>query len=83
MKLFLISQGENCDYDTYDAAVVAAEDENFARLMIPVYGSEFTTNWSGRNYSWASKPENVLVHYLGETNEFMAPYVVLASYNAG
>ncbi|MFA6125419.1 hypothetical protein [Sphingomonas sp.] len=38
MKLFLISQNQNYDYDTYDSAVVAAPDEETARLMNPRNG---------------------------------------------
>ena len=38
MKLFLISQKENNDYDTYDSAVVAAENEEIAKEMNPHNG---------------------------------------------
>lgn len=31
MKLFLISQTQNNDYDTYDSAVVTAPDEETAK----------------------------------------------------
>ena len=32
MKLYLISQSKNDDYDTYDSAVVCAESEEEAKL---------------------------------------------------
>jgi hypothetical protein len=35
MNLYLISQNVNNDYDTYDAAVVAANSEDEARLIHP------------------------------------------------
>lgn len=35
MKLFLISQEENDDYDTYDEAVVCAESEEDAKRICP------------------------------------------------
>ena len=35
MKLFLISQGENDGYDTYDSAVVCAKDEEAAKRITP------------------------------------------------
>lgn len=38
MKLFLISQKENNNYDTYDSAVVAAGDAEVARNMNPSGG---------------------------------------------
>lgn len=87
MKLFLISQSENSAWDTFDAAVVAAESEADARLMQPTFEDTFDTDWAQLAYggigSWATKPENVTVRYLGETDEYEAPCVVLASYNAG
>jgi hypothetical protein len=36
MNLYKISQDSNLDYDTYDSAVVCAENEEMARNMIPV-----------------------------------------------
>lgn len=39
MKLFKISQTANRNYDTYDSAVVAAENEYEARQIIP--GEEY------------------------------------------
>lgn len=38
MKLYLISQEENSDYDTYDSAVVAAPDKATAAAMYPDSG---------------------------------------------
>ena len=35
MKLWLISQDVNNNYDTYDSAVVAAETEEEARVTFP------------------------------------------------
>jgi len=35
MKLYRISQDKNDGYDTYDSAVVAAENENEAKLIHP------------------------------------------------
>lgn len=45
MKLFLISQTQNNDYDTCDSAVVAAPDEETARSTTPAMGSR----WYGEN----------------------------------
>ena len=75
MKIYLISQSVNNNYDTYDAAVVIAAGEEFARDMHPSgYSREYTDDWT--------TPENVKVEYLGETNEKEAR-IVLASFNAG
>ena len=79
MKLWLISQSEQNDYDTYDSAVVAAETEQVARNIHPSgYQEDWKTSW-GR--SWASIPENVKVEYLGEGSG--EERIICASFNAG
>ena len=54
MNLYLISQTENEDYDTYDSAVVCAETETQARRIHPRYGEkwgieakEWSNYWCG------------------------------------
>lgn len=85
MKLWLISQETNNDYDTYDSAVVAAEDEASAKLTHP---SESEREWkdSGpidRDYgTWTSK-ENVQCKYIGEAAAGIEAGVICASFNAG
>ena len=95
MKLFLISQNENNGWDTYDSAVVAAEDEEAARRIHP---SEFTDGWDEYNTSWYGTsisgeryytrsgdswtyPKLVHVKYLAEYEGEAG--VILASFNAG
>ncbi len=53
MNLYLISQTVNSDYDTYDSAVVVAESEDQARLILPGCDGRWTT------------PENVQVKCIG------------------
>jgi len=66
MKLFLISQTQNEDWDAYREAVVAAPDEETARHMDPgsAYGHPIS-DWS-QCYEWCDGPEHVIVRYLGE-----------------
>lgn len=73
-KIYLISQNENTDYDTYDSAVVVADSEEVAKMIQP----------SPYSYcSWAS-PEKVKVSYIGEADErFKTGDVICASFNAG
>ncbi len=80
MKLWLISQGVNNSYDTYDAAVVCAATEDEARHTCPGPGaiSSIGNLWIG----WCD-PEYVRVEYLGEARDRMPAGVVLASFNAG
>jgi hypothetical protein len=78
MKLFLIEQDQNDEYDTYDSAVVAAPDEETARWMDPGTGRP-VENWG---HKWCSGPEYVNVIYLGEAVFGVARGVVCASFNA-
>lgn len=82
MKIYLISQTANNDYDTYDSAVVCAPDEETARNMNPSDGELMTAEeWKKRHSSWCASPEQVTVEYIGETNREQG--LVLASFNAG
>jgi len=81
MKLFLISQTENNDYDTYGSAVVAAESEEIARAMDPSDGEPMVF---GKSYSpWCRSIDDVSVQYLGEASDEVKPGVICALYNAG
>ena len=77
MKLWLISQSVNNDYDTYDAAVVAAETEEEAKKIHPCGRQD---DCSER--TWAD-PKNVKAKLIGEAVEGTKAGVVLASFNAG
>lgn len=87
MKLWLISQTENNDYETFDSAVVAAHDETIARHTHP-RGGQFDTvtdkDWEQRSWGngWASHPNNVTAKYIGEAAEGITS-VVCTSFNAG
>lgn len=97
MKLYLVSQNINNDYDTYDSMVVSAISEEDARNIYPdnIYpydvGSVYVSDgkWmlgsSCKLYTddWVEYSETHLlsVEYLGETEKERG--VILASYNAG
>ena len=80
MKLYLISQEENNDYDTYDSAVVAADSEKDASLIHPD-GSETETESRGY-YDW-STVDKIKAVYIGEATEGTERGVICASFNAG
>ena len=85
MKLYKISQDVNNDYDTYDSAIVCADNEDIARKIHPSGDacddySEFQHNHF--DCSWCN-PEHVKVEYIGEAKEGTELGVILASYNAG
>lgn len=80
MNLYLISQKENNDYDTYDAMIVCADNEEEARNITPEDDNSFPSlMWS----SWCSSPEQVSVEYLGIADEKITREIILSSYNAG
>lgn len=80
MKLYRISQDINNGYDTYDSAVVCAENEDEARKIHPsgndtdpIYGEWVNGNEIGM----------IQVEYLGKADKAIKKGVVLSSFNAG
>jgi hypothetical protein len=80
MKLYLISQDQNNDYDTYDSAVVCAKSEEEARNIHPNVFSDDPWEDSG---AWCSSPDLVTVIEIGVANPSQAPGIVCSSFNAG
>jgi hypothetical protein len=83
MKLFLISQTENDDYDTYDSAVVCAPDEAAARLMDPGADNGKPFDFGRQYSSWCSSADKVTVELIGDAATGLPLGVVCASFNAG
>lgn len=84
LKLYLISQNVNCDYDTYDSAVVAAENSEEARLFDPaaIDGSLISDRYY-RYGAWVHDFADVAVMYIGDAAEGISKGVICASFNAG
>lgn len=83
MKLFLIWQDVNDDWDTHDSAVVVAPDEETARNMDPANGLPVDWNCDWISRRWVSNPDDVQVDYLGEAADGLESCVICASFNAG
>lgn len=88
MNLYKISQDVNNNWDTYDSAVVVAENEDEARKIIPDQIG-VPDKWDIRfiNRQW-TKPENVKVEFLGKVdgdylNNLGSETTVVSSFNAG
>lgn len=82
--LYLISQTENNDYDTYDAAVVCAPDLTTAINMNPRTGLPMTEDdWKNPYTGWCTSADKVAVVCIGEADPGITQGVVLASFNAG
>ena len=75
MKLYLISQDINNDYDTYDSAVVAAKSIKDAQNISPSGDFKYS------NWVKSHEKEKVKVKYLGETK--LKRGLILGSFNAG
>jgi len=81
MKLYKISQDTNYGYDTYDSAVVCAENEDEARKIKPYYPEEsnyiYDTAWVGEK-----NIHTIKVEYLGEADKKIKKGLIIASFNA-
>ena len=98
MKIYKISQDVNKDYDTYDSAVVYAENEEEAKSIHPNEQGYIEKLQNGISifiytdanagisyyepYNW-TELKNVKVEYLGENPNITKKGVILASFNAG
>jgi hypothetical protein len=81
MKLYLITQEVNNDYDTYDSAVVCAENEDKARMIHP----GVIEDWDGEQKTWSTwcSSKDVDVRLIGTARKGILEGVVCASFNAG
>jgi len=94
MKLYLISQNKNNNYDTYSEAVVCVNNEEEARRINPDPSREIGEDdkwyfcYAGgkrkldEDYSWADI-KDVKVEYLGEADDKLVKGVICASFRAG
>ena len=95
MKLWLLTQNQNRNYDTYDSAIVAAESEDDAIRICPASSNVWTEEGKlalirsngeieiDRWPTWAVDLRAVNAEYIGEAREDMERGVVIASFNAG
>ena len=86
MNLYLISQSENHNYDTYDSAVVVAKTPSQAKQIHPSedkYNGDIKT-WERPYGTWATSPKNVTAKYIGKAKRGLKSGIVLcSSFNAG
>ncbi len=76
MNLYLISQTENEDYDTYDSAVVCAETAAEAKVIHPGDDEEYNlTDINNYKFSWAH-PDDEHVKLIGIADKNISKGVV-------
>lgn len=87
MKLWLISQTANRDYDTFDSAIVAANTEEEAKSIHPDNTHRLPApenlDDAYEYRSWVREPKDVTAKIIGTAVPGTKMGVVLASFNAG
>lgn len=88
MKLFKCWQDKISGYGTFDAMVVAAEDEDRARMILPSFHCVDEVGyvpppWDGKATDCWDSANHVQVEYIGEAAEEITSGQILASFNAG
>lgn len=77
MNLYKLTQDEVSGWDTFDSAVVAAENEQEAKQISPAYSGDFDS------VTWASSPKKVTATLIGKAVPNTKVGVICASFNAG
>ena len=89
MKIYKISQDSNREYDTFDSAVVCAENRETAQKMIPCHlhdGDKVepaSMDWSIVSSCWCASPDLVKVKFIGNAIPGWPQGIICASFNAG
>lgn len=79
MNIYKLSQSINNKYDTFDAIIVVAENEEEAKKILP---HKFKV-WDGYNYSDWARPEDITVRLIGKAKKDIQKGCILASFRAG
>ena len=80
MKLYKLFQTIKHGYDVYDSCVVAAKNEDDAKLIHPSGYKDLTSpNW---DCDWV-EPKDVHVEEIGTARKHIVRGVICASFNAG
>lgn len=80
MNIYRIFQTINNGYDTYDSAIVIANNADEAKSLHP-NGRDVVTDNSNSG-SWCEL-KDVKVELIGQTNPYKTTCIILASFNAG
>lgn len=77
MNIYKIQQHKVYGWDTYDSAVVIAENEEVARAIHPSGDGDFKSD------TWVNHTDDVEVILLGKAKKGSSLQIVCASFNAG
>ncbi len=81
LKLYLLSQSENNDYDTYDSCVVCSENEDDAKTIRPDGYVFLENDWRGG--CWANHLSAISCEEIGIAKKGLTRGVICASFNNG
>ena len=81
--IYLVSQDENYDYDTFDSFVVVANSEVRARYTHPSSGEVGCWNGQTEAYDTWAPVEYVTIERIGTADPGMEEGIVCSSFNAG
>ena len=79
LNLYLLSQTTNVRYDTFDSCVVAAKNEEDARMINP--GGKWDPGALFKD--WCTSPSDVTVKLIGKAEPDIESGVIISSFNAG
>jgi hypothetical protein len=94
MNLYLVKSLQGFGWDSWDSFVIACESENEARYTHPcdtcyIWNHEYN-EWYDKEYGeiatyhgWTCDPRTLTVTFLGTTDIYDKPTVVISSFNAG
>lgn len=84
MNLYLLTQGDNTGYDTYDSCVVVAKNEDEAKKIHPSGDDEQSWKTDKIFRSWANSPDTVEAELIGKAVKgSVSGTVICSSFNAG
>jgi hypothetical protein len=94
MNIYLLTQNENNDYDTYDSCVVVAKTAEKAKEIYPCRNYDTPDLYSNKDsekynkwkdfYTWASNPDQVTATLVGKAaKDQKENTIICASFNAG
>ena len=77
MNIYKLSHDYNSGYYTYDSLIVAALNEDEARMITPGEG------FGDYMIEWCSSPDQVTVELIGTAIDSIETGIILTSFNAG
>ena len=82
MNLYLLSQEENINYDTFDSMVVCAKNKVIAKSFHP-FGDGKIFEENEKWPSWAITKKGIKISLIGKASKKQLSGIICTSFNAG